>query len=120
MIELDMAQYTAMSDTEAIEQLQRLMTQKPKRETEPRTKMQSGALAHGVAAMQRRGVTWGMNARYLNILAYLAKYDCAVLMQDKNTLEALETAIGCIKAEQQEKARQKHKMFDGMVKEKIW
>lgn len=45
MIELDMAQYTAMSDTEAIEQLQRLMTQKPKRETEPRTKMQSGALA---------------------------------------------------------------------------
>ena len=45
---------------------------------------------------------------------------CAVLMQDKNTLAALETAIGCIKAEQQEKARQKHKMFDGMVKEKIW
>lgn len=107
MIELNMAQYTAMSDTEAIEQLQRLMTQKPKRETEPRTKMQSGALAHGVAAMQRRGMTWGVNARYLNILAYLAKYDCAVLMQDKNTLAALETAIGCIKAEQQEKAQKR-------------
>lgn len=120
MIELDMAQYTAMSDMEAIEQLQRLMTQKPKRETEPRTKMQSGALAHGVAAMQRRGMTRGVNTRYLNILGYLAKYDCAVLLPDKNTLAALETAIGCIKAEMAEKQKDKRRMFDGMVKERIW